>query len=214
MIGLLRRDLYSLRAMYGRNLVLVFVLYAVLSLAADITFLAYFVVWLMSFYTLSTVSLDENAGWDRYVGTLPVTTAQIVGARVLTAALMTALGAAFGLTLGVAACRLHGRDAGEVLLILPMVTGLALASIGLMLPAAYKWGVEKARNTFLMLFVVVCGGAALLRRSAGFARFLSRLEALLDAHARLLPLAALALGAAALLAGFAISCGIYRKKEF
>ena len=47
MTGFLRKDIYSLCSMYRKNLILVFLLYTVMTLAMNVTFLLYMMIWLM-----------------------------------------------------------------------------------------------------------------------------------------------------------------------
>ena len=73
MIGFLKKDVYCLASLYKKNLVLVYVLYAVLTIATDNLFFLYFMIWLMGFYAISAISLDNSCGWDRFARTLPAT---------------------------------------------------------------------------------------------------------------------------------------------
>ncbi|MCI8526123.1 MAG: ABC-2 transporter permease [Oscillospiraceae bacterium] len=213
MIGLLKKDLFALKQMYLKNLLIVFVLYTVMVLMMEVTFLVYFIIWLMSFYSLSAFSLDEASGWHRYARTLPVSAGQVVGARYLTAVVMTAVGVAFGLAVSGVYGVLNRQSTDDLCFTIPLIAGLALASVGLLLPAAYQWGADKARNAFLVLFMLVCAGVYLLRGYDAVKDVLVFLEKLLE-RGFLLPLLALAAGILILLAGFAASCAIYRKKEF
>ena len=79
MRGLLRKELSGLWSLYRKTLPMIAVLYAVLNLVTRNDFFLYFGVWMMLFYSLSGMSLDESCGWGRYARTLPVNDWQVVG---------------------------------------------------------------------------------------------------------------------------------------
>lgn len=215
MIGFLRKDLYSLASTYKKNLAFVFLLYTVMTLAMDVTFLLYMVIWLMGFYSLSAISLDDACGWNRYARTLPASDRQIVGARFLATLLMTALGVVFAMIVGIAGCLIRRLPLEELLFSIPVITGIALACIGLLLAAAYKWGVDKARNTFLLAFMAACLIPSLLAKRLGGLASLKDAAAWLDAQpAALSAAAALGIGLAVFAVGYLLACAVYRKKEF
>lgn len=212
MMGLFKKDLFALKQMYAKNLLLVFVLYTVMVVAMEVMFLIYFMIWVTGFYSLSTFTLDEATGWRRYERTLPVSPRQAVAARYLTAVVMTAVGVAFGLAVGGVHSLIRHASMAELWETIPLVTGLALASVALMLPVAYRWGVEKARNSFLVLFMLLFAGGYLLRRAQFVQSVVQTLERLLE-HGPLLPLLTLAAGFLLLIVSAAVSCAIYRRKE-
>lgn len=215
MIGFLKKDVYALISLYRKNLLLVYALYTVLFFVTDNLFFLYFMIWLMGFYALSAISLDDGCGWDRYARTLPAATGQIVGARYLVAIGMVLAGAVLALLIGAASTCFRGGSPAEMAATVPLVSGIALAMIGLLLPAAYKWGVEKARNGFLALFLLVFLVPLLMEKGILNGAAMDRAFLWLEAQPPALPAAAaLGLGLLACAAGFAVSCRIYRGKEF
>ena len=72
MKGLLRKELSGLWSLYRKTLPMISVLYAVLYVTTKQDFFLYFGVWMMLFYSLSSMSLDESCGCGRYARTLPV----------------------------------------------------------------------------------------------------------------------------------------------
>lgn len=215
MTGFLKKDFYSLASLYKKNLLLVYVLYTVLTLATDNLFFLYFMIWLMGFYAMSAISLDASCSWDRYARTLPASTGQIVGARYLITMGMVLSGAVLALVLGIANFFLRGGNLAEVAVTVCIISGIALAMIGLLLPAAYKWGVEKARNGFLALFLLVFLLPLLMEQGIFDDAALKQAGNWLDMQSPgMLMAASLGLGILACGVGFALSCGVYRKKEF
>lgn len=215
MIGFLRKDFYCLMSLYKKNLMLVVLLYAVLTLVTKQTFFIGFLVWMMGFYSLSAVTLDDSCGWNRYARTLPASPSKIVAARFLMTAAMTLCGTVLGIVMGIALVLVHGGNLGEIVAVVSMITGVALLTMGIMLPAAYKWGMEKARNGFLAFFLVVFLVPLLMEKGAVDDAPLRAALAWMDAQ----PVWLLS-GGAVLIAlviyalGCGIACGIYTRKEF
>lgn len=215
MIGFLRKDFYCLMSIYKKNLLLVVLLYAILTLATKQTFFIGFLVWMMGFYSLSAVTLDDSCGWNRYARTLPASPSKIVAARFLMTAAMTLCGAVAGIAMGCILVLVHGGNLAEIITVVLVVTGVALLTMGIMLPAAYKWGMEKARNGFLALFLVVFIVPLLMEKGFVDDASLQAALAWMDAQpVWVLSGGALLIALVVYLLGYGIACGIYTRKEY
>ncbi len=215
MIGFLRKDFYCLMSIYKKNLLLVVLLYAILTLATKQTFFLYFLIWMMGFYSLSAVTLDDSCGWNRYARTLPASPKKIVAARFLMTAGMTFAGAVVGIVMGCILAVVHGANLEEIAVVVVIVTGIALVTMGIMLPAAYKWGMEKARNGFLALFLVVFIVPLLMEKGFVDDASLQAALAWMDAQpVWVLSGGALLIALVVYLLGYGIACGIYTRKEY
>ena len=179
MKGLLYKDFQLLRNSYSRNILTVLLLYAAIIILSRQLFVAYALVFLAGMYVSSTISFDEQAHWDSYARTLPVSAGQIVAAKyLLNLAFM--LAAAVCTLLLLALLPLTGGIAGDTAAVsLPeQLSGIlssgtvSLLASSLTLPISYKFGGARARSfvgtAFLVLFVL----AFLLMRClpAGFMR--------------------------------------------
>ena len=208
MKGLILHELYTMKYAYAKNLLLVGVLYAALTFAMRMEFFAYMMIWMMGFYAVGSVSLD--AGWSRFSKALPVRPGQLAGARFAGAAAMQLLGVAYAMVLGAAMCAVNGGSYGEYLQVVALVTAIAFSVTCILLPCSLKWGVDKARNALMLVFVAFFGGIVLISRSYD----LSGLEVWLENSLE----GVLAVSAAAVLAICAVCwrapAGIYEKKEF
>ena len=179
MKGLLYKDFQLLANSYKRNILTVLLLYAAIILFTRQIFVAYALVFLAGVYVSSTISFDEQAHWDSYARTLPVSAGQIVGAKYLLN-LVFMLAAAVCALLMTALLPLSAGIAGDAAAVpLPeQLSGIlgsgtvSLLASSLTLPISYKFGGARARSfvgtAFLVLFVL----AFLLMRSlpAGFMR--------------------------------------------
>ena len=83
MKGLLYKDFQLLANSYKRNILTVLLLYAAIIILSRQLFVAYALVFLAGVYVSSTISFDEQAHWDSYARTLPVSAGQIVAAKYL-----------------------------------------------------------------------------------------------------------------------------------
>ncbi len=204
-----------LYAAYRKNLLLLFLLYAAMVVFMKNTFLMSFLIWLMPFYSLSAITMDDSCGWDRFARTLPVSSGAVITARFLAVLLMLGIGVGFALIL---AAILHFfmdySEIGGMLVTIALVTALALVSIGVLLPAAYKWGVEKVRNSFVLVFMLVFLTPVLLGKRLG-TDFAESLESWLSSLS-ITEISGAALGVGLLVFAFGgwLSSRIYAKKEF
>ena len=224
MKGLFLKDLYGLMGLYKKNLALVAILYGAMGVLGNLPVFFYMAVWIMGSYSLTAVTLDQQCSWDRYARTLPVSAGQIVGAKFL-------VGAAFlgiALVYALAGAGLRGllfgwsEDWQGFFEALAFLTGLNLAGTGLTIPAAYKWGTDKARNTmlvfyallFVAIFLVFPEDGALAGAFPGLRESLAGLKDITLAQVRLAAAAVLGAGAAIYVLGWALARGIYARMEF
>ena len=202
MLGFLRKDFYMLYGAYKKNLLLVFLLYAALVLVMKNTFFLAILIWLMAFYGLSAITMDDSCGWDRYARTLPVSSGAVITARFLTILLLLGVAVAYSLILGgVLHLFLDYDGIGDLLLTIALVTSAALATTGILLPAASKWGV-----VFLT--------PVLLKKWLGTGLTDSLLRWLEGLSPMALSAAALGVGLLVFALGGWVSARIYAKKEF
>lgn len=157
MIGLLKKDFFILWHAYRKNLALILVLYSVMALAMDLTFMVFFFAWISGFYILSGLTIDNYSKWDLYAASLPVSKRQIVGAKFILITLALVISFVIGTLLCGLLTLLKGAPLLENLLSLFAVSFVCLAYFGVSLVLSYKYGVEKARTTVLLAAAAVFG---------------------------------------------------------
>lgn len=168
MKGLLRKELSGLWSLYRKTLPMISVLYAVLYVTTKQDFFLYFGVWMMLFYSLSSMSLDESCGWGRYARTLPVNDWQVVGAKFLVSLIYSGGAVLYGVVLGVAQRIISGEgEYADLIGGLLTVLVVSMVMVFLMYPMAFRFGLEKARNTFLVVWVALFGGVMLFGSQLG-----------------------------------------------
>ena len=215
MKGLLRKELSGLWSLYKKSLPMVAVLYAVLNLVTRNDFFLYFGVWVMLFYSLSGMSLDESCGWGRYARTLPVSDWQVVGAKFLVSLIYSGGAVLYGAALGVIQ-RLITGEQGYADLVggLLAVLVVSMVMVFLMYPMAFRFGLEKARNGFLVVWVAIFGGFMLFgSRLAEWAPLEDVVQSMVF-HPFLWAGGALLAAVAVMVLCYVTSVRIYQKKEF
>ena len=109
MKGLLYKDVSIMTRSFKGNILLLVALYGVLILVTKEAYLAYAMTAVWGIYVASTINYDEQAHWDAYAATLPVTPGQVIGSKYLLCAASTAIGAVLSLALVFAGRRWRGR---------------------------------------------------------------------------------------------------------
>ena len=217
MKGLFLKDWYGLLGMYKKNLLLVLVLYAALSMILNMPFFLFMTPWLLGFYTLSSFSLDESCRWNLYARTLPVSSRQIVGGKFLLAISWILPGTIYAGVVGAAVCLLHpGETLASDMAVSSVVVGvIAIDMISILLAMTFRAGVEKARSLFFLIFIgffliIFLGGQIGMLDDAGLVAVLASIAA----FPLLWALGALAVAILIPVICFSLSCRIYANKEF
>lgn len=217
MKGLFLKDWYGLLGLYKKNLLLVLVLYAALSIALNMPFFLFMTPWLLGFYTLSSFSTDDNCRWNLYARTLPVSSRQIVGGKFLLAISWILPGTVYAGIVGGIVCLVHpGENSAVDIVISSVVVGItAIDMIAILLTMTFRAGVEKARNLFFVIFVgffLLCflGAKIGLVNESG-------LRVLVDSMAAapiLWAAGGIAIAVLIPIVCYLLSCRIYDRKEF
>jgi ABC-type transport system involved in multi-copper enzyme maturation permease subunit len=194
------------------------VFYIFLSLAMDnSSYFGTMFTFVFAMLTLSTYSFDEQAKWDSYALTMPVTREQVVRSKYVIMLLLTVTSMVFSF---------------GVLLLLNLVmksenlyTGILASALGaavvlifycITIPFITKLGVEKSRFILVAIYMIPFFAGSMIfkavrERYPEPPQSLIRIGKFLVEYAYLLiPVVILI----ALLISYSVSVGIYRKKEF
>lgn len=104
-------------------------------------------------YILNLFSYDEFYHWEKYLRVLPLSTKQVVVSRYAT----------FGITASVTAVistvylLVLNTPMQEILSVLLMTVVLNVYFAAVMIPVAYKWGIQKGRLIFMLVLGVSSG---------------------------------------------------------
>lgn len=191
-----------------------YLLYAVLVIggAMPASIIAGMVVILAVSLPLAAFSWDQATKWDCFAAALPGGRRAVISARYLLILLLILAGAVLSvlLLLVLSLLGLAEGTVAELFLPVPVCSAVALGLDAVLLPLAFRFGVEKSRLLGMIIFFGCFGGIAL-----GTTLYKGRVPALLTGHsAAVLLLAASLLCAVLFLVSWQVSLAIYRKKEF
>lgn len=172
MKGLLLKDILTLKN-YARTLGAVIAIYLVSGIAwNNIYFFAGMSGILCVMMVMSSFSYDNYAKWDKYGASLPVTRADMVGAKYLLALSMTGLGAIITSLMYVIFVLVRKDDLSALLPIVLGTTATGVFLVSILLPSIYQFGAEKARLVMMiagvLIALVITLGAWLLPEEIDF----------------------------------------------
>ncbi len=172
MKGLLYKDISIMTRSFKGNILLLVALYGVLILVTKEPYLAYAMTVVWGIYVASTINYDEQAHWDAYAATLPVTPGQVIGSKYLLCAVSTAIGAVISLALVL----LAGVGGAEYSLGILACAEVSVLTNALLMPITYRFGASKSRAyltaiVFLIVFSIsfAVQGVYAAQVQAGFA---------------------------------------------
>ncbi len=164
MTSLVLKDLLNLQS-YLRTIFVFVIFYTVLSFTmADVSLVAGMLIILFAMIPISSFSYDQQAKWDVFSQTLPVTRKQIVQGKYIVALLFIVLGFVLSFVITVIATVLKGEtlDLMELLIGNGMIALTGLILLAIMIPLIYKFGVEKSRMMLMTIALVPTLGVMLL----------------------------------------------------
>ena len=215
MKGLLYKDVSIMTRSFKGNILLLVALYGVLILVTKEAYLAYAMTAVWGIYVASTINYDEQAHWDAYAATLPVTPGQVIASKYLLCAASTAIGAALSLALVL----LAGVGGAEYTLGILACAEVSVLMNALLMPITYRFGAAKSRAYLMVIVFAIVFGACFAAQEV----LQSQSQAVsvgMDAMFRsetALAVAAIAVSLLATAILYAISCTIctriYAKKE-
>ncbi len=207
MKGLILKDMYSLRK-YGRTMLLLAVFYSFMIFMmgnADV-FLGTVVI-MFAVASITSFAYDNQAGWDIYVSTLPVSRRNVVMSKYALSYLLALLGGLLALLVGWVNGIIKGTgNFFEMLVSAYAMFAIAVIFVSVLLPLIYKFGVERSR--IIIIAAVAIPVAAVMALAQTKAIPIPDEQTVKQA----LLLSPLIIAACCALS-YAISNSIYRKKE-
>lgn len=157
MLGLLMKDFLTLKK-YLKTIFFTLLIYAVCGYISDnLDMLISFSTVLFSMITVTSIAYDENAHWNSYALTMPVSHNMLVLSKYILGCLLCMLGTVISLAVAILIFIVNNSlfDNFETLLVIA-ATGIiiGLLFISIYLPFAFKFGVEKSRIIMVSIFLV------------------------------------------------------------
>ncbi len=201
MIGTFVKDLKNLSGQLLYYAILIVVFFGVGAVSGNIYFYAGLSIFCGVVAPLSAVSYDEKDNWDKFALASGVTRSELAVSRYLLGlSVLLPVWALSFLFFAIPSFR-----TAENLLAVFTFGGLGLIVFDCVLPLIYRIGVEKSRVVYMIVVVAVMAlsvGAASLVELAG------------GDPARVIAGIILALGVLGVPVSAAVSCRIYRRKDF
>lgn len=163
MKGLILKDLYMAKK-YFRSFLLLIILFLGMALVDQGNlFFVFYPCLLSGMIPVTLLAYDEQAKWDVYAGTLPVTRAQVVSAKYLIGLMaQAAVILLVAVSQGIRNAVTHWLPWGEYLDMMYMLVFISGFASSITLPFMFKLGVEKGRMAYYVMIGVVAGGSAML----------------------------------------------------
>lgn len=221
MKGLMIKDFYNLK----KQLALYVIIGAIYSIISAVstneggTSFTGFIMVLSAMLSVTAVSYDERAGFDKYGLTMPVSRKEAVASKYVIGILFTAAGALISAVIGF----IFRADMKEFAYVLSIMAGICFIYLAVLLPVVYKFGTEKARfaviAVMLIPFLFIAGGAMLFKKaSVGVIKVPESAAAAVQTgtdSSFILGIAVfLAVSCAIMYVSYRISVRIYSSKEF
>jgi len=151
MKALIIKDILNLKGQY-KMIFGILVFYAVLSLSSsDANFLFGMISIILTMLTITSISYDERSKWDKYALTMPISRQDIVISKYLLGLILALVALALNLIFVVLLGDLPVKESIATSFAL---FGISLLFLSFMLPALFKYGVEKGRFIMLLIFFV------------------------------------------------------------
>ncbi|OPJ57724.1 ABC-2 transporter permease [Clostridium oryzae] len=151
MLGLMLKDLINLKKQF-KIILIILIFYTVWAITSKGTAMFNTMLALIfAFMPITALSYDERADWDKYVLSMPVSRTDIVTSKYI-------LGITFifiTLILNIIINSFVGPNKIENTIIVPVTIASGLTTLlAVMFPILFKYGVEKSRTIFFLLFLL------------------------------------------------------------
>lgn len=207
MRGLIIKDFLSLKRQ-AKTFGAMMVLYAVLGfMMDDSNMLIGMITVIISILPVTAMAYDEQAKWERYALTLPLSRTQLVVSKYILALVLIAVGIVLGFGVSALITILKGETLDAIMLGTVTLTcaGVGLFINSALLPFLFKLGSEKARMMMMAIMILPTVLIVIVAKMG-----LTVNEGTLKMALILLPIFLVLLFVVSLF----ISIQIYKKKEF
>lgn len=157
MKGLLLKDWYMIKS-YCKSYILIAAVFIAMSLvSSENLFFVFYPCLLCGMIPVTMLGYDERSRWLQYSGTMPYSKTQIVSAKYLIGlfleiAMLVIVAAAHGIKMYFDGS-FNPADFTVLLLLILFVSSMASSIV---LPFAFKYGVEKGRLAYYVMIGIVC----------------------------------------------------------
>lgn len=156
MKGLLLKDLY-MAARYCRFYVVISLVFTVASIWGNNIFFMIYPVLMTTVIPVNLISYDEKSKWSVYAGTFPYSREELVSIKYVMTLIFLGVGVLMIVAAQAVKMVIYGALDWKLLgLFTAVLPAVGLTGPCIMLPAIFKFGVEKGRGIFYVVIIVVC----------------------------------------------------------
>lgn len=155
MKSLILKDLFTLRSSF-KSMILSIAIISLIFGKENPTQSIYMATIMFSMMLLSSFSFDDYAHWSRYAAVLPVTRHTVVKAKFVLMILLNLCGSFLGLAFSLLSSLMFHTPLDAMLYALALIVAPSIATLigSMMLPLIYKFGVEKGRIFFILVYLI------------------------------------------------------------
>ncbi len=155
MKGLLIKDLCSI-SNYKRQYALILAFMSVWSIfSKSFSFLAMYAILLGGMMVLSVMSMDEAVHFNRYALTMPISVKTLVKEKYVLVCICIGAGSLLALIVEVIAMSTPWYEGTAEWIMINCLSSFFLIAYTITLPIIFKYGVEKARYTYMAVILVM-----------------------------------------------------------
>lgn len=155
MTSLILKDLLNLRS-YTKTIIIIILFYGFINYSMDdASFLAGMVILLFTMVPISSFTYDQQAKWDVFGQSLPVTRKEIVLSKYILSGIFLLVGFFISVLMSVmiSMVKLSTIDWELIFTTNSSIVVVALVLLSILIPLIYKFGVEKSR--FLIMAIIL-----------------------------------------------------------
>jgi ABC-2 type transport system permease protein len=208
MIGLILKDLLSLKKSGGKLLIMMALYFVIFASSGNIAFLSAMVTIVLTMLVINTFAYDEMSKWNYYALSLPVKKHQIVLSKYLLTLAFTIVGILIAVVLYLAEHKMNP----ETVLVLCALSSLALLMASVMLPLLFKLGTQKAR-IWTVIILLLPTAAIVLLSEFGVKMSNSNLPFFSDSTVELFVSLTVPIALLLFIGSYLLSCKIFERKE-
>lgn len=155
MKGLILKDFCNAKAFSKQYLIILIIMAACAFGTKNLAFLTIYIVILGGMQCITTMNIDENCGFNKFAMTTPIGARKLVGAKYLFFLSSLGIGWLVAIVLNILVALFPKEDMGEFAMHSTFVMVFCLAvCFSVSFPFLYKYGVEKARYTYIIVVAI------------------------------------------------------------
>jgi ABC-type transport system involved in multi-copper enzyme maturation permease subunit len=155
MKGLLIKDLINLKKSFGTIIAMIVLYFLFAYQSGDPSILVGMIVFLLTMMSITSMSYDDMAKWDKFALSMPISRKTIVYSKYILAVLLSLAGLVLSTGIGYIVILLKAKmSIQEYLVASYAIFVLSMAFICIIIPLIFKFGVEKSRLMMMGAIII------------------------------------------------------------